>query len=124
MQSILSYRYNKITAKIIILLFFREIFKGDLQVAYQVACWLSSLSNDVNLFSDDHQDVEAIDQWVGFAFNDLSNPDKFVSSMHELDSALNSQNFTVGNMLSYADIAVWAELKSMFRFIFFEFDIV
>ena len=44
--------------------------------------------------------------------------------MHELDSALNSQNFTVGNILSYADIAEWAELKSMFHFIVFDFDIV
>ena len=42
--------------------------------------------------------------------------------MQELDSALNSQNFLVQDKLTYADIAVWAELKSMFRFIVFEFD--
>ena len=87
-------------------MFFRETFTGDLQVPYQVARWLSSQSNDVNLFSSDHQDVEAIDQWFRFAFNDLSNPDKFNSSMQELDSALNSQNFLVRDKLTYADIAV------------------
>ena len=68
--------------------------------------------------------MEAIDQWVRFAINDLSNANKFVSSMHELDSALNSQNFTVGNILSYEDIAVWAALKSMLHFIVFNFDII
>ena len=106
------------------MLFFSETFTGDLQVAYQVARWLSSNTNDVNLFSSDHQAVEAIDQWVRNAFNDLSNVDKFNSSMQELDFALKSQNFLVRDELTYADIAVWAELKSMFHFIVFKFDIV
>ena len=41
--------------------------------------------------------------------------------MQELDSALNSKNFLIRDKLTYADIAVWAELKSMFDFIVFEF---
>ena len=42
--------------------------------------------------------------------------------MRELDFALNSRNFLVRDNLTYADIAVWAELKSMINFIVFEFD--
>ena len=34
--------------------------------------------------------------------------------MQELDSALKSRNFLVRDKLTYADIAVWAELKSNF----------
>ena len=89
-----------------------------------MARWLSSISNEVNLFGNNYQQVEAIDHWVRFAINDLSNPNKFVSSMHELDFGLNLQNFTIENMLTYADIAVWAKLKSMFYFIVFDFNIV
>ena len=121
---LISSRYIKITVIVIILLFFSGTLRGDLQVAFQVACILSSISDDVNLFGNDHQHVEAIDQWTRFAFNDLSNPNKFVSSMHELNSSLRLRKFLVGDMLSYGDIAVWAELKSMFHFIVFEFDIV
>ena len=99
--------------------FFRGRFRGDLQVAYRVALLLSSYSKNVNLLGNNHQQVEAIDHWVRFAINDLSNHNKFNSSMQELDSALNSRNFLVQDKLTYADIAVWAELKSMFRFIVF-----
>ena len=99
--------------------FFRRTLRGDLQVAYHVARLLSSHSKNVNLLGNNHQQVEAIDHWVRFAINDLSNPNKFNSSMEELDSALNSQNFLVQDKLTYADIAAWAELKSMFRFIVF-----
>ena len=81
-----------------------------------MAQWLSSHSSNVSLFENNHQQVEAIDHWFQFAFNDLSNTNKFDSSMHELDSTLNSRNFLVKNSLSFADIAVWAELKSMFDF--------
>ena len=42
--------------------------------------------------------------------------------MQELDSALNSRNFLVQDRLTYADIAAWAELKSMFCFIVFRFQ--
>ena len=41
--------------------------------------------------------------------------------MQELDTALNSRNFIVGKKLTYADIAVWAELKSMFNFTALDF---
>ena len=37
--------------------------------------------------------------------------------MLELDSGSNSQNYTIGNMLSFADIAVWSKLKSLFNFL-------
>ena len=42
--------------------------------------------------------------------------------MQELNTKLNLSNFLVQDKLNYADIAVWAELKSMFHFIVFEFD--
>ena len=63
-----------------------------------------------------------IDLWVQFAINKLSNPKKFNLSMQELNAKLNLSKFLVRDKLTYADIAVWAELKSMFRFIVFEFD--
>ena len=44
--------------------------------------------------------------------------------MGELDSASNSRNFLVQDKLTYADIAVWAELKSMFQFIVFSFTML
>ena len=42
--------------------------------------------------------------------------------MQKLNATLNSSKFLVWDKLTYADIAVWAELKSMFYFIVFEFD--
>ena len=66
--------------------------------------------------------MEVIDLWVRFAMNSLSNPKKFKSSMQELNATLNSSKFLVRDKLTYADIAVWAELKSIFYFIVLEFD--
>ena len=80
--------------------FFRGTLRDDLKVAYRVALLLSSYLKNVNLFGNNHQQVKAIDQWVQFAITDLSNPNKFNSSMQELDSALNSRNFLVGDKLT------------------------
>ena len=42
--------------------------------------------------------------------------------MQELNTKLNLSNFLVWDKLTNADIAVWAELKSIFYFIVIEFD--
>ena len=95
---------------------FTDTIRDDLLVAYEMARRLYSISNYVDLTENNPPQLEMINQWIQLVINNLSNPNKFVLSMQEFDSALNSCRFLVGNMLSFVDIAGWAELKSFLKF--------
>ena len=57
--------------------------------------------------------MEAINLLVRFAFNNLSNEHQVDLSMQKVESSINLKNLPVRNMLTFADIAIQAKLKSV-----------
>jgi len=86
------------------------VLSGDLQVARHLAR-LVSAQNKTNLVGNDWVARTEVDHWISFAAK--GSQQSRDSSLKDLNSALTHRTFLVGNSVSFADIAVWASLRSM-----------
>ena len=103
-----SIQSNKINLH---LLFCSVALTGDLQVSRHVARLISA-QNKLDLVGKDWVARTEVDHWVSFAAK--GSPQSRDSSLKDLNSALTHRTFLVGNSVTFADIAVWASLRSKF----------